>query len=171
VTPKRGTKLQTLEGLYLRTVEEGDCRIWLGALSGQYPYCRHGGEMMPVRKAIVLITGMHMIPRARYFVAKCGNNRCIEASHIVQRTIEQHLSLAGKRSHKSAMSAVRREKILAKARARSKINFDIAREIRAGAEPATVMGARYGVGPSTACAIRRGDSWQEPLGIFSGLLK
>lgn len=162
---------QTLELLFARSVEEGDCRLWTGyhaGNNGETPYVSHEGRMTSVRKVIALLQGRAVLP-GRIWGCSCGNLSCIEPSHAVQRTMTEHARNMARRLADGPQNKVRAAKVTISRRAMSKLNAEAAAAIRASEESGPVLGQRYGVTRTTINSIKRGERWRDYSSPFAGL--
>lgn len=157
----------TLEYLYGRAVEVGECLEWGGPMQHGSPIVsigRNGGknhQYRTVRRVIAEIeAGAPLSSRIRC-VADCGNERCILAGHIAKKTYKQVAAMnkaKGLQSSSHARAAIARGR---RNRGDVKLSIEIAREIRASDESGPKLASVYGVNRTLIGAIRRGEVWRE----------
>ncbi|GKS91206.1 hypothetical protein [Acidovorax sp. SUPP2539] len=160
----------TLDQIYSRCEEVGDCWIWQGATSDTgYPIMkRHGGPCLLVRRVVMQLTNRP--PAARQPVtAACEDKRCCSPKHLRLSTP----SKVGKRAAANGAfsSPARGAKIAAARRAASgvKLTLDQAQEIRLSTESGPVLAERYKIHRSQVNSIKRGEAWKDYSNPFARL--
>lgn len=158
-------------------VDRDDCWAWLGATAGNYKgRLRYGrvnwnGRAQYVHRVVYELAngpiraGMHLVRK----VDVChSDERCCNPAHwmpVAARTKTRVFARQGRTSrgipHALAIAAGIRQRP-------RKLNAELAREIRASAEPARLIAQRYGIHESMVWRIRRGECWAEAT-PFSGL--
>jgi hypothetical protein len=153
----------------------GDCWEWTGAVGHTgHPIInlRQPIDGLPrkgctlVRRFVYMLAGHTLIPR-KPIDCRCNNKLCVNPAHLFQ-------SSSAKVAQKAAQAGAwkgeaRARKISAKKRAKAKINFEIASEIRLSPESGPVLAARYGVDKSLVNNIKRGTIWRDYSTPFAGL--
>jgi hypothetical protein len=78
----------TIEKIEAKGTPEGDCIIWHGACSSQYPYMRFNSEMRTVHSVIAQMKyGKVPNRESRHKVTRtCKNIACVNSKHIVIKT-------------------------------------------------------------------------------------
>lgn len=162
--------LNTLPGIRARCDEEGDCWIWRdGTTQEGYPIFKpYGCKCTLVRRAAFVLAGGHLKSR-QPVVSSCGDRRCVNPEHLSTSTLSKIAKSAAKRGAWGGQ--IRRAAISAAQRKRSKINLEIAAEIRASSEASKVLSARFGVDKSLICRIRSGRAWRDYSSPFAGLMR
>lgn len=156
----------TIESLMARTEEYGDCRLWTGYLGNGVPMVFHDGVLMPVRRLIRTLEGKST-NRAFFYSCTCGEGRCVEGTHILERTGNKHMRLMAANSD---LSPLKRAKLIVVNRTlKAKLSLDAARQIRASTERTAVLAERYGVSRYTICRVKRHEAWSE--NTFAGLMR
>jgi hypothetical protein len=78
----------TLETIYARSIEEGECWIWQGTMCKTAPVLRHGRKIYPVRRYIAeLLQGKRTAGLFAHMC--CGNLNCVAPDHIRLYTRKQ----------------------------------------------------------------------------------
>lgn len=157
--------MKTLEELYARTVEEGDCRIWTGA-GKKLPHLNTSKGRINVRLLVLQASGSQI--RANCVLGcSCGNEKCIELTHIRQRSRKEHASYFGRLGAYSSPAKI--AKMASTKRKSSKLDDRKVAEIRASEDSALKLSAIYGVAPSYITSIRAGKLWKNYASPFAGL--
>lgn len=149
--------------------EVGDCLVWTGCLNqGKYPQIKVG----PAARSVRHILWEHKngpIPANRLLSQTCTTPGCV--CHVEPQTRSKVNKRAGERG---AFSTPQRgAKIAAHKRAaEGKITLEQAMDIRYGGGLLKDKAAQYGICPSNAAAIRRGERWKEyGANPFEGLMR
>jgi len=161
----------TLPTLLARTEEVGDCLEWQGGYTTNgHPQTKHDGKPWMVRRLVLALSGVSIKPG--YIVATtCGNLRCINRDHLVQRSERQHMlrmGALGKQSDHLRSAKIANTK---RASAQAKLTEAQVREIRASTGTLRELAERYGVNKSRICGIRLGRMWKDFSNPFAGLIK
>lgn len=160
-------KLQTMESLLARTIEEGECQLWPGYIGNGVPQVSHNGKVVSIRRLMLELLGKAVDP-TDYASPRCHNTACVCPEHIVHRTAAQHARAMAKAPTRN--EDLRAAKLAATARkGDTKISIEKAREIRCSDETGPVLAERYGVGKGLIARIRRGEAWREFSNPFAGL--
>jgi hypothetical protein len=155
--------------------EVGDCWEWTGAVGNTgHPiiHLRQPIEGMPrkgcalVRRFVFMLNGGKLVDR-KPLDCKCGNKLCVNPAHIKQSTTSKVAKRAAQNGAWKGEARARR--ISAAKRAKSKLNIELAREIRLSPESGPVLAARYGVDKSLVNNIKRGTIWRDYSTPFAGL--
>jgi hypothetical protein len=151
-----------LDRVYARCIPDvHGCMNWTGAgtRSGKSPEIKRPDieGSVSLRRWMLDVAGkkVHVHRRATYL---CGNFKCVRLEHIgsITKTTLQ------KRSNSEFDAAAKLKKssrISVKARARSKITPEMAKEIFESNEHQRALAKRYGVAQSTICQIKNGKAW------------
>lgn len=143
--------------------EEGGCWDWtLHTVRGVPNWRRHDAKGGRVRVLLwEAIHGVTCTTNDRIH-SKCGDPLCVAPDHLVRTT--RGALQRGKRASLAKVAAIAQ-----KARARSPLDWDKVRAIRASDETLTVLAARYGVTFHCISLIRLHKSWRELSSPFAGL--
>jgi hypothetical protein len=161
--------IHTIPSLLARTEEYGGCRLWKGGCAnGPTPHVYWNGGMVPVRRLILELSGEKVV--GEYLGTSCGDPRCVEPSHIVQRTWAEHASLMAKNSGVGIGRTNRIAKLVAWRHANPiKLDMERARAIRADDRRSMEVAQDYGISRSMVCKIKSGKLWKDTASPFSGL--
>lgn len=158
----------TMEQLLAQCLEEGDCLLWPGRMtnSGHPVHCA-GGQKLLVRRAV--FEARHgWAPTGRVVVTDtCGNTACCNADHLVALTRSKLVARSYRGRNLAAEYGKRQAAIVRTGR--TKLNLDVARQIRCDERTHQQMAEALGVSASLIAKIRQGQIWREPAGVFSGL--
>lgn len=83
--------IHTLETLFLRSNEVGDCIEWNGYFQNKVPFVNHNGNFMSVRRLIFDLIGRKYEPKTFVGVI-CENKKCINPEHLILRSMSDHIS-------------------------------------------------------------------------------
>ncbi len=151
----------TLEGVFSRCEDFGECRLWGGSLAGEgrEPRIYVGSKPHSARRWVYEAFYGVKPPPGKIMGVSCGERLCLEPRHLkpMTRSELQSLNYAAGLSpeHISALTRAARN------RANLKLSMEIAREIRASSEPSREEAKRRGVSKATICRIRRNEAWSE----------
>lgn len=157
-------KIHTIESLYERTTEEGDCRLWDGYMVNGVPMAYHNGKMTSVRKIIDTLSGK--TGTAKYYGCTCGNPSCIDEKHIAPRTSAEHAQQMGKRVSESPGNQAR---IIAITLARRKGSNTNAEAIRNAEGSYRYIANQEGISRNMVGRIKRGEYWRDLKSPWAGL--
>jgi hypothetical protein len=139
------------------------CWHWRLATCQNLPKVHLHGRKHAVRgrrAAMILSLGRDLV-QGEMAVAKCDSLDCVNPGHAFIGTRKDHAEWMRKtgrsKSVKKQISILKARM----ARKKTKLSFEIAREMRASDEPTHVLAERYGVAKSAASAARSGRSWRE----------
>lgn len=152
-----------------RVEEEGDCWLWLGALSGPgktTPLMHFRNRLISAYSAVWLLkTGCEHVPEGMRFWRSCLGYRCVSPKHIKFGTHAQMKSdLAARGAYVCTPS--RKAKITSSIRReRSKLKGGMAeaREIRASNDSEKILSERHGISISRIYRIKAGKAWRETV--------
>jgi hypothetical protein len=155
----------TLDDIFKRTVEVGECREWTGSFTTSgVPLVYHRGQRTTVRKVVYEIRTGKQLPVGMVASTKCTNPRCVD--HVLPLTKAQMLE----RSRANTNQELRAAKIAAsKRRTAAKLTPEQVQMIRDSKETSTALALRLGVHHSVPAGIRKGLMWKEFTTPFSGL--
>lgn len=165
ITPDQRAKV--LEAIRTRTIEEGDCLMWTGANSRgantprPQPAIWLDGETKALRRMAYVAYGSELFAHWRV-VTTCRNDACLNEKHLKRAT----RSDAQSGNHRGLLT---RAKLAAAHQARSPLDWEKVREIRASDLSNRKLGEVYGVNRDTIHKERRYLTWRE-TGMFSGLV-
>ena len=144
--------------------EVGDCQLWkLGTNNIGHPIARVDGKVLNVRRFVFRFTGE--IPEGYSLLAKCEERRCINPAHMKPIPFAELVRLNNKRTQ--GKRRINREKLRkgAEASGWTRLNMDIAREIREQYEntisSVRIAAEKYGVDVSHIRSILRHERWKE----------
>jgi hypothetical protein len=168
----------TLEELIARVrakvIEEGDCWVWQGAVSGvqrelpQMTVRENGRRTNRSVRRMLKEKAAGYVRHDRLVTTSCRTFGCVNPDHLVEITVGGRNRRAAKDGHYA--DPVRRAKIAAKARARlSDLTPDVVAKIRE-AGSASEAARLYGVTKSNAVKIRAHETWREYTSPFAGLM-
>jgi hypothetical protein len=160
----------TLDSIKERCIEEGDCWLWQGGKSHGAPYIRHEGKSVPVRRYIAESILKMPNLEGRLVASSCGHLECVSPDHIVVYSRKQLQKATAKRTQ-YGKDLLRRYKLANLARSRSRLNIDIARQIREAEGPQRAIAKAFGVSFDTVNKIKNGRTWQEFDNPFLRLIK
>ncbi len=150
-----------------RCVEEGDCWLWSGAMSGvkkETPVMWFRGKVVQAYVATWMIArGLDVAPEGLTFWRSCRNMRCVNPECVLTGSKQKRMAFLA--DHGAfACSPSRKAAITIRARANSsKLEGGMqgAREIRASSLSDIDAARKYGVSVSCVNRIRNGKSWRE----------
>jgi len=154
--------MPSLDDILAKCEPYGECLLWTGGLvyEGGQPRLWVGKKPLSARRVVFELARGEIVAGRRIGM-KCGERLCLNAEHMSQMTTTELLKAHHRRmgglppSHKAACTAAARR------RSNNKMDMDIARAIRSSEERASVLAARYGLGKSTVCKVRRNERWAE----------
>lgn len=160
-------KMQAI--LDAKTIEDGDCLIWTGRTNGKYNHPKYGPLAM---RRVVWECRHGAIPPGFLVSVSCERGNCLEHLCLCTRA-----EVSRKGNTGTDTMAIKRAKSATWARKNiSKLNMEIAREIRASDEYCYVLAERYCVNKTLISRIKRNLCWAEDAtggnpfaGLFTGL--
>jgi len=164
--PMRANTVYTLKSLLERTTKDGSCLLWDGYMDNGVPMVCHDGKMVQVRKLVLLLKGVEL--KGKFRSCSCGDPRCVEPKHIVQRSAQEHQAYMIKKGVQSPNNAVRIAKIaMTRRKMLAKITQEQANDIFLSDEPNRVLAARNGISPSQVSNIKTRKAWKQHLDFGS----
>lgn len=161
-------KIHTIESLKERTIDDAGCWIWTGYHGNKVPNVFHNGKMVQVRKVICELLGK-TLPKTVYLNVSCGHGSCVNPDHMKIYTRQQHMDAIRKIAHQSKTRIANVQKH--KREHNSKINEQIAQDIRLSDESGPVLAERYGISRTLISRIRRNMVWVNTNHPFLSLLR
>lgn len=152
-----------------RIDEETGCWNWAGGMSrgkagSMLPVCYWNGAIHSVPRLVMSATGRRLAKGEKAF-RKCRNQACVCPSHV---TGGSHKEVGRMLAATGGIRGMHRSIIATKSsRKRSKINMEIANEIRASTGTAPEIAKRFGVTPALVRHVRNGTTWRPVHGLFS----
>lgn len=156
--------MTTLDQIYARCTEDGDCLRWQGRRS-----CASGhpkiGNKSGRRVVYELLHGP--IPDHKYVTVTCDCIDCLAPEHLALTTKAQ----AAKKGNQCPTVRLRKAIASAKAnRKTGKLTMEKAREIRASSKTCDDLALAYGVDKTLISKVRTGAAWRElSASPFAGL--
>lgn len=160
--------IHTVESIYEKTEEYGDCRIWKGYFGNGTPMIYHAGKMTSVRMLLLDLSGKYA-NRGNYFGTSCNDPGCVNIEHIAQRPPAYHYQRMTKNSALVSSDPIRCAKIAAAKRKSGKLTLTDVAEIRLSELGGPELAEQYGVTRSMINCIKRGKTWQVGS-IWQGLV-
>jgi hypothetical protein len=137
---KRTITIQTIKSLMERTSVEGDCIEWSGYVyAGNNPQISHAGNMVAVRKLVMLLNE-RKVPDRAYYKTTCGNDLCVRLEHMAKNVKHN--------------APTRIAKLQASAVGRRKLTDEQVQDILMADGTSRQLGAQYGVSPSTISKVK-----------------
>ena len=138
----------------------GDCWEWQLCCEGKTPVMKppKSRTMAPVRRVILMAKGVKV--EGKDSAASCGNPKCVNPDHAVAWSRSKTMKRTAKNT-RYAQAIARNAQISRSKRAKSKLNEEIVRQIRA--DPCTQREAsiKYEISQHTVWAIRTHRTWKE----------
>ena len=146
---------------------------WTGAAQrrGKSPTMRRPGDGRGVslrRLMLEVATGREVPPKlvATY---TCGNRECVRLEHLA--AISRKALQERNDAQFDAAARLRKSgRITEKARKRSKLTEDVARQIRDAEGPQREIAQGFGVSQTTVGSVRRGETWRDMSNPWRGLV-
>ena len=147
------------------TVQTADgCMRWAGAMNSGQIMTRVDGEKLNVRTELWRLYGKKPLPPGFCVRTVCGDPLCVAREHMVA---EAHAAAIRNRRRPVHVRA----KIAAGKRVNSKITMAVADEIRASTLSERELAAQFGIHPTMAGRIRRGENWLRYDGALGQLAR
>lgn len=159
----------SIEAIYARCVEEGDCWLWQGPLDDNgTPIMRLNGsrKLHSVRRHILQLNGKQL--GALRATNTCNVQSCVNPEHAVGWTMAQLIKRAADTTG-YARNPARNAKIAMKKRLHSPLTPELIQEIRLSPESGRAIAIRLGHCQATVQAIRAHETWKDYSGPFAGL--
>ena len=169
VTHRNRSAPVTLDTIYGRCDEVGDCWIWRGAVShGTAPAINIDGKSTNVRRFVVGLLGRQT--KGRYVTACCGAPLCVAPDHLRVVTRSQLNTMAARRTG-YGQNLARAAKIAQARRSRAHLSPELVQMIRSSDLPSAQLAKQLGVSKSTVNDARRGDTWRDYANPWNQLLR
>ena len=147
------------------TVQTADgCMRWAGAMDSGQITARVDGQKLNVRTELWRLYGRKPLPPGFCVRSVCGDPLCLAREHMVAEAHAAAIRNIPRPVHVRA-------KIAAGKRVNSKITMAVADEIRASTLSERELAAKFGIHPTMAGRIRRGDSWLRYDGALAQLVR
>ena len=163
--------IQTLETILARTDDVGDCLEWQGIMANATPQIRIDRKLLSVRRVIREMMGMPAMPR-NFLVPSCGNPKCVNPEHIMERTPAQHMLAMIKRiDHNHPIRIAKLQKAKMHLRVVDAAGVKL---IRTDDRRAEDLARELGCSKSLVTHIRRGDGYRDmnaSTNPFAGLMR
>lgn len=161
---------ELIERIQARVVEDGDCWIWQGACqpNSPTPVMRWQGRTQGVRRLVAEAKGIATANRR--ITCKCRTELCVHPDHVVALTHSRMQQLIAS-EHRYQASPLRMKKLADKARARAKLTFELALQIREAQGNQYDIAEQFGVSQPTVSSIKRGRTWRDYSNPFAQLIK
>lgn len=159
----------TIEAIYARCIEEGDCWLWQGPVdTNDIPIMRITGsrKLHPVRRYILQMDGTVLGSLRATNI--CNVPRCVNPEHARAWTMAKLIKRAADETGYAKQPA-RNAKIAARKRQLSPISPELIEEIRTSSESGRAIAIRLGYCQSTIQAIRAYDTWKDYSSPFFAL--
>lgn len=155
--------------IWSRCHEDGDCLLWDGAVAGNKagPAMTDPatGKTAPARRVLMKALGMPIA--GLIATTSCQHPLCMERAHLLALTRKQLQQRSGP---KLSANVVRSARLAELSRARSYLDMETVRAIRASGLRAKQAAEKWGIPLQTASRLIRHDSWRETTGNpFAGL--
>ena len=153
---------QLVQRLLARTVEDGDCLIWMARLSHSAGHPKW--KNFSVRR-LLWEAQRGPLKASQLVTVTCGNPKCL--AHLA---ITNKAEIARKTNADPRVKAIKRAKSMAASRPNGKLTMEKAREMRASDLGNQELAAIHGVHHSLVSKVRLHQSWVEPqTSPFAGL--
>lgn len=159
VTHRKKSAPVTLDTIYGRCDEVGDCWIWRGACSHKAPAINIGGMSTSVRRFIAgTLQGKSI--KGRYVTVCCGEPLCVAPDHLRVVTRSQLNTMAARRTG-YGQNLARAAKLAQARRRRARLSPELVQMIRESDLSDAQLAKQLGVAKSTINDARRGDTWRD----------
>jgi len=161
--------IPTLDLLYSRCDEVGNCRLWKQACTAQgLPIISLSAKQrgMSVRRIVYKLTHERGVIAGRFVSPSCGNMKCISEHCLVQRTRSEYMIAAGRLGAYSSAATTARLTRVARSRSKLANGIESAREIRAmhaGGAPLSEIADEHGITVSAVWKIVKNMMWREVI--------
>lgn len=161
--------IHTVQSLLQRTVEEGDCVLWLGYSANRTPLVYSEGVMKSVRSLLSGLLGKTTTGKG-YWSVHCGNHLCIHPEHMVFRLDHQHMAHMARMLNASpALNAIRSAKI---SKSKKRITHDQLNDIMTSRDSCADVAKRLGLSKSMVSRYRRSEAGANMANnMWAGLMK
>lgn len=162
--------LHTVQSLYDKCVEEGDCLLWRGYVANRTPQIYHGGRMQPVRRVILDLLGQK--PQGGYVTPRCRDHLCVKREHFHVETNAEHHRRMAVAANQPSNKRLRIAKGAATRLARgNKLSAEQVMQIRSSPDTERALAERFQVNRSLIGRIRRGKSWRFTDNPFAAMVR
>ena len=152
---KKTLNSYTLEKVFARTEEYGNCLDWTGYCQNKVPHVQHEGVFMPVRKLVWILTG-RKANENHFYSTKCGNPKCVHPNHITERSRKEHMKFMSKKVDHNAMSRIAN---LCKAAEKRRILTDEqVAQVMIDPRSSSEIAADFNCSKTLICRIKRGNA-------------
>lgn len=156
--------------LKTKSIEEGDCWIWMGGYSSTgYPVIRRFEQNITLRRVIITELKNKPLRDDQPVRMTCQNKGCVNPDHAQPSTLSAIAALAGKQGKFSGL--MRCAAIATFARTRGKLDMEKADYIRASDKSPTELAKQFGISLKSIQKIRSGDAWKNYSTPWSGLMR
>lgn len=155
-------RVWTMDTVRSNCTEDGDCLLWKGCIdvNGQ-PRASISGKATYVRAYVYKTLCGKVLNGGRRLSTSCGNPACLAEEHIVAMTPK---AISQRWMKQYLQQPINRQRFVDAAHrsGNTKLNAELAEQIRQSSEPDEVVASRYGVDRSSIGKIRRGKSYAAP---------
>lgn len=153
-----------IERIKERITEDGDCWIWDVQSRNPVIYERQKNGKYKALLVRKILMGGAARDRYKIYASVCESRWCVNPKHCKGYTREDFSALIGSKASKTKrrMAALRTQQ--------TKLNYELAQEIRTIDLPVKEAAEKYGVSERTIHDVRSGRTWQR-TSIFTGLIK
>ena len=151
-------------------VEEiGDCWEWNGAMQSNAPTptMNYKGRVGSVRRFLAEAQGKAV--KGKLVTCKCRNELCVNPDHLLVVTRKRLQEMVSKERNYTS-NPVRMKKLADKARENSKLNSELAAEIRDAEGTQREIAKQFGITQATVSVIKRGVTWRYYTNPFTQLI-
>lgn len=161
-------KSSFLDDVYQHCRQDDECMLWLGTTDSHgLPLYNYSSKCRVHLRRFIYDMYIQSANNRRV-IMRCGNRTCLNPDHMNGLMLSQFLSLISRDGSKSTISA--RINMQKAKQQRSKLNMDIARQIRQDERLAKEVAQEYGVSISTIRHIRRNIMYVDHQNPWSQLL-
>lgn len=161
--------VQTTDSILARTDDVGECLEWRGIMGNTTPQIRIDRKLLSVRRVLRELAG-RPAKEGNFLTASCGNAKCVNPEHIMERTPREHMRVMVKavdHNHPIRIAKLQRSKRHMRA-----VTDDGLAMIRNGDRRADDLARELGVSKSLVNKIRRGDCYKDvAANPFAGLMR
>lgn len=158
-----------LEKVYGRCIpDEHGCMNWVGAVQSacKSPIMRKGtAHGMSLRRWMLEESLGRKLQGSNVASYTCGNVRCVRLEHLAEIT-RKELQQRNNSMMDAASQLRKSYRIVLKARRRSKLSAELARQIEMADGSQREIARRFGVSQTTVGSIKRGMTWRDMSNPF-----
>lgn len=160
-----------VEHIKRHVVEVGGCWEWRAAVQkcGSTPVMRWEGKVKAVRRLLAIEQNLQFA-NGKLATSKCGNWMCVHPDHVhtvTRAKLQQRIA----KEMQFHTNPLRMKKLAMQARKRSRLNEELAQEIREAEGTQRAIAARYGITQATVSCIKCGKTWRDYTNPFTALMK